>query len=360
MVDSQEPKPLFAVSTRTFILMSLCTFGLYELYWCYQNWKRIRTNSIEDLSPFWRAFFAPLWGFSLFRRIRATAAAAGVTVGWKSNLLATLYLLFAMARMLPEPWPFISLFGFVAIIPVQRTAQRVNARKAVAGTHRPLDPDSSAFRDPIFAPLSLATAAKKPWYFALIAAILGCWILMAYIGNDIAHWLPPMIQGLLWGAVATTGLGVLAAFLGRPRLGLLAFALTVVNLMWQDHLWDLKLAQDRKEQAQSVRIDNQNSLSRALLKAPCDNGDVAVLTTWRDPWGPSITMDLQIIHPSHTQLPETLESASGKGKPPDKSAINKYREVEHTECRQAGHSSLDDLYERLSQHYWAEHRKYVR
>ncbi|MFM7314392.1 MAG: hypothetical protein ACKO0M_14725 [Cyanobium sp.] len=351
---------LFAVSTRTFILLSLCTFGLYELYWSYRNWKQLRIAGLEDLRPFWRAVFAPLWGFSLFKRIRATATAAGVAANWQCNLLGTLYLLFAMARMLPEPWSLISLLGFVAIIPVQRTAQRVNAQRAVTGTQRRLDTDGPPHRDPVFAPPSLATAARKPWPFVLIAVFLGCWILMAYIGNDIANWLPPEIQVLLWAAVATTGLGLLAALLGRPRLSLVAFALSMVNLLWQGHLWDLKLAQDRKEQAESVRNENRNSLSRALLKAPCDNGDIAVLTTSHAPWSPRISMNLRIVHPSHTQSPETWESTSGEGDPPDKSGINKYRQVARTECRQPGHPSLDDLHERLRRHYWAEHHKDVR
>lgn len=181
--NSQEPvPPLFAVSTRTFILMSLCTFGLYELYWCHQNWKRIRIASGEDLSPFWRTVFAPLWGFSLFRRIRTRAEAAEVPILWNSNLLATRYLLFAMARMLPQPWSLTGLFGFLAIIPVQRTAQRINAHLAVTG----LAPDSPAYRDRVSVSPSLATDAAGPLIATLIAAFLGCGILMTYIGFGLA------------------------------------------------------------------------------------------------------------------------------------------------------------------------------
>lgn len=77
-----------------------------------------------------------------------------------------------------------------------------------------------------------------------------------------------MIQALLWCAVATTGLGLLAAFLGRPGLGLVAFALTVANLLWQDHLWDLKLAPQRKRDAELRRRENAELLSQAQAQAP--------------------------------------------------------------------------------------------
>jgi len=37
--------PLLAVQTRTFIVLSFCTFGLQERYWCDQNCKRLRATS---------------------------------------------------------------------------------------------------------------------------------------------------------------------------------------------------------------------------------------------------------------------------------------------------------------------------
>ena len=52
--------PYFPVATHKFVVLSICTLGLYDLYWFYQNWQRVRRRTREDLSPFWRAAFAPL------------------------------------------------------------------------------------------------------------------------------------------------------------------------------------------------------------------------------------------------------------------------------------------------------------
>lgn len=354
--------PLFAVSTRRFIVMSLCTIGLYPLYWCYQNWRRVRISSSEDLSPLWRAVFAPLWGFSLFRRIRDRAAAAGVPIAWDSNLLATIYLLFGMAGMLPEPWSFISLFSFVAIIPVQRTAQRVNARLADPGTHWSPDSDSPADLDPVVAPASVGTSVLKPRYAALIAAFLGCWILMAYIGNSIASWLPPVIQALLWASVATTGLGLLAAFWGRPRLGLLCFALTVANLLWQDHLWDLKLAPQRQRDAELTRRENAALLAQAQVQAPCTNGDIAILSkfTHTNSKPNFTTLSIEIVPKNRAQKSYTLVSAHGNYRPPDDANVRGYRDGNHSDCRNAEYPSLEAMMQQITKHYWAEHPKFVR
>lgn len=138
------PLPLFPVATHKFIVLSICTFSLYQLYWCYQNWKRLKGASGEKLSPFWRAFFAPLWGFSLFKRIRAAATSAGVSVDWSSGTLATFYLVLNMTWRLPDPWSLISFGTFIPMIPVQQAAQRVNERHAALSTEGRNDNYSTA------------------------------------------------------------------------------------------------------------------------------------------------------------------------------------------------------------------------
>ena len=52
-----------------FTFLSLVTFGLYSLYWCYKCWKYIKVQEKTRIMPFWRAFFAPFWTFALASRI---------------------------------------------------------------------------------------------------------------------------------------------------------------------------------------------------------------------------------------------------------------------------------------------------
>jgi len=92
-VDSYRATPQFAVSLGKLAILSIVTFGIYDLYWAYQQWDAIRRRENEDLSPFWRAFFAPLWGFSLFPRIQKLAEMHHVPVNWSGGALAVVYLL---------------------------------------------------------------------------------------------------------------------------------------------------------------------------------------------------------------------------------------------------------------------------
>lgn len=108
--------------------ISACTFGLYGLYWFYKNWQRIRDRNGESLSPFWRAFFAPLWSFSLFRRVHEHAEERGQHEPWHADMLGIAFLLLSVSWRLPEPWWLISLFAFVAVVPVLKTTQKINAR----------------------------------------------------------------------------------------------------------------------------------------------------------------------------------------------------------------------------------------
>jgi hypothetical protein len=119
--------PLFPVATPKFIALSICTFGIYELYWCYENWKSVKSASGENISPFWRTFLAPIWVFSLYRKIRADALAAGVPVAWNYGVLGAFFLILQLTAVLPDPWWLISFAMFIPMIPVQQTAQRLNA-----------------------------------------------------------------------------------------------------------------------------------------------------------------------------------------------------------------------------------------
>ena len=56
----ESPHRCVLISTTKLIVMSLFSLGLYHLYWFYKQWKLARDRTGENLSPFSRAFFAPL------------------------------------------------------------------------------------------------------------------------------------------------------------------------------------------------------------------------------------------------------------------------------------------------------------
>ena len=127
---SYQTAPQFNVSLSKLAVMSLCTFGLYEVYWAYKHWHAIRQREQEHLSPFWRAFFAPLWAFSLFPRLQAITALYGVPATWSGSALALAYFLLHMTWRLPDPYWLISVIGFLPLLVVQRSIDALNAAVA--------------------------------------------------------------------------------------------------------------------------------------------------------------------------------------------------------------------------------------
>jgi hypothetical protein len=123
------PLPFFEVGLGKFVAMSVVTLGLYDLYWAYQQWTRIKARTGESLSPGGRAFFAHLWGFSLFERVRSDASAEGINAGWSSGALGTVYLIMGALWRLPDPWWVVSMLSFLPLIPVVQTISALHDKR---------------------------------------------------------------------------------------------------------------------------------------------------------------------------------------------------------------------------------------
>lgn len=65
-------------------------------------------------------------------------------VDWSSDALATFYLVFTMACLLPDPWWLISFASLILMIPVQQAVQRVNERHVTLSTEERNDNYSTA------------------------------------------------------------------------------------------------------------------------------------------------------------------------------------------------------------------------
>jgi hypothetical protein len=133
--------PFFEVATGKFLVMSVCTLGLYSLYWFYQNWKHIHrindrigtARNLVVLSALLRTFFAPFWAYALFREVRTAARAAGVEIRWRPWLLAIGYVVSNLLYRLPNQASLFSLVGVLFLLPVQQTMERVNRLRGSGG-----------------------------------------------------------------------------------------------------------------------------------------------------------------------------------------------------------------------------------
>lgn len=131
---SAPQAPFFAVSEAKLLVLSIFTLNIYQVYWAYQHWSRIRAEEQSKIYPFWRAVFGIFFCYPLFTRIgnrsqgvTGTAIAAGsLALGW---------VLLGLLWKLPDPYWLINYAAVLCLLPIQRAANQVNA--AIAPDHEP-------------------------------------------------------------------------------------------------------------------------------------------------------------------------------------------------------------------------------
>lgn len=125
--------PYFAVSILKLSVLSICTLGLYEMYWFYRNWTLIKTRQPYNISPFWRAVFGIFYCYSCFSHIARHGAALGHKPTFSPGPLATAWIICILIAYLPGIFLLLSFLAFIFIIPVQSYANHVN--QVVAPQH---------------------------------------------------------------------------------------------------------------------------------------------------------------------------------------------------------------------------------
>ena len=116
----------FTASPLKLVLLSVFTFGYYEFYWFYRNWLLYKARSEKRVRPLWRATFAPLWAYSLFKKIEGEAVSHGFPVTPGAAILAGAYVLLFIVHLLPDPVNAVSVLTVIPIFLANRMASSVN------------------------------------------------------------------------------------------------------------------------------------------------------------------------------------------------------------------------------------------
>ena len=137
-----ESPLFFPVSILKLILMSVCSFGIYEIYWFYKNWMKVKhqTETLErsevigqskkGIRPLARALFFLFYCYQLFKRIRETTQSNGIPSSYSPGLVALVYIVLVSSYRLPDPWWLVDVFTFLPLIAVQREINTLNRKVA--------------------------------------------------------------------------------------------------------------------------------------------------------------------------------------------------------------------------------------
>ena len=127
----ERDAPFFSVSPLKLCLLSVCTFGLYEVFWFYMHWVHVRYRE-PRIRPPWRALFGLVFCYPLFWRIRTASRETGIRISLLPEIAVVVYIPTVLVASLSEPeyndlWT-LSFLSFVPLVAVQSVVNRLHGR----------------------------------------------------------------------------------------------------------------------------------------------------------------------------------------------------------------------------------------
>ena len=117
VLDRKEIEPQHIISVSKFIILSVLTFGIYEVWWMYKAWKFFKQRDMDDSTPAARAIFWIFFLTPLLEDIKKFAKENNYTKSYPSTKLSIGFFVFTIAARLPDPYWLISIFSFMFLIP---------------------------------------------------------------------------------------------------------------------------------------------------------------------------------------------------------------------------------------------------
>jgi len=105
------------ISLWRFALLTVLSFGLYEIWWIYKTWRFYQQKDNSDINPAARAIFNILFINSLFEKILSFAQEKGYNEKYSIAGLATGFIVFNLIAVLPDPFWLLSYISVVFLIP---------------------------------------------------------------------------------------------------------------------------------------------------------------------------------------------------------------------------------------------------
>jgi len=101
-----------------FALLSIITFGIYQLIWFYFNWKFLKEEDNLKISPFWRAWFSMFWAGSFADHLQKHLNKNGIAGAYSPILIGITYFVMSILWKLPDPYWLVSYLSFIPMLPL--------------------------------------------------------------------------------------------------------------------------------------------------------------------------------------------------------------------------------------------------
>lgn len=131
--EPKELAPFFQTAPSKVLLYSLASFGIYALYWFYQQWDQRKSHG-EDVAPLARGIFSIFFAYSLFKsvnqEIEVNQEIGRISEPIKplaAGVLAILFIVPNFLWRLPDALGFIGILSFLSMMIAQRKINELHA-----------------------------------------------------------------------------------------------------------------------------------------------------------------------------------------------------------------------------------------
>lgn len=131
--SAAAPVPAYHhVSKVKFVIYSIVSLGLYDLWWFYKNWCFIRDRDESKIRPFWRAIFSIIWCYPLAKDI---ADAHGRANRGMAGVVAATFVGLSLAGWLPDLYSLAGLVAFVPLLYPVTLIDQINREQGLRGPY---------------------------------------------------------------------------------------------------------------------------------------------------------------------------------------------------------------------------------
>ncbi len=137
-VEPRPTEPIFLyIPIVRLIVLSIISFGIYEVYWLYKNWNYFKERDSLNIYPFWRGVFGFFFCHSLLRKIHGdNEARAFATPTFTPSVLATIWVVMVVLQNAMSRVPGLAagiiaglLPSYLCFVPVQKFMNEVTSRR---------------------------------------------------------------------------------------------------------------------------------------------------------------------------------------------------------------------------------------
>jgi hypothetical protein len=115
----------YGVKTSKFITLSVLTWGLYTLYWFYENFSRCKKQLDDDSIPLARAIFSPIFSYALFIVVNMRLEERGHKKLLSAGVIAAAYFFLNLgSKFLPDIYAV--LCSLMIVVPLLGANKQIN------------------------------------------------------------------------------------------------------------------------------------------------------------------------------------------------------------------------------------------